>query len=198
MEKLVKHYERINVSNETDQVQFNISNKSLPERISKVFSKVSVRPHSTWICSDDIDKASNQNLFDSLPPLYDQDYLYKLLSGFPASALYMRHPLAIRSIYRDTYRKDFTVLYNGYSLSPYVNFKNRFNIDNWIFENESLLRSNNMVTPEIERKLWIKKERDFFMNHPVYKRMPPGHFGVDVLIQKLTKVLFRVIREHLG
>lgn len=57
---------------------------------------------------------------------------------------------------------DFTVLSNGYSLSPYINFKNRFNIDNWIFENEPLLRSNNMITPEIERKLWNKKEKDFW------------------------------------
>lgn len=182
MEKLVKHYEHINASNETDQVQFNISNKSLPERISKVFSKISVGPHATWIYSNDIDKASNQILFDPLPLLHDQEYLYKLLNGFPASAL-LNHSLAIRSSYRDIHRMDFTVLSNGYSLSPYINFKNRFNIDNWIFENEPLLRSNNMITPEIERKLWIKKEKDFWARK--YKEreeqlIVDSYFGNDI------------------
>ena len=42
-----------------------------------------------------------------------------------------------------------------------------------------------------------RKEREFFKSHPVYKNLPPGHFGTDVLINKLTKIYFRVIRENL-
>ena len=42
-----------------------------------------------------------------------------------------------------------------------------------------------------------KKEREFFKNHPAYKHLPPGHLGTDVLINKLTKIYFRIIRENL-
>ena len=42
-----------------------------------------------------------------------------------------------------------------------------------------------------------KNERDFFKNHPIYKHLPQSRFGNDVLIQKLTKILFRIIRENL-
>ena len=42
-----------------------------------------------------------------------------------------------------------------------------------------------------------KKERDFFRSHPVYKNLPKGHLGTDVLINKLTKIYFRIIRENL-
>ena len=42
-----------------------------------------------------------------------------------------------------------------------------------------------------------KNERDFFKNHPIYKHLPQSCFGNDVLIQKLTKILFRIIRENL-
>ena len=43
----------------------------------------------------------------------------------------------------------------------------------------------------------VKKEKEFFHKHPVYSKMPAGYYGTDVLIQKLTKIYFRVIREHL-
>ena len=42
-----------------------------------------------------------------------------------------------------------------------------------------------------------RKEREFFKSHPVYKNLPPGRLGTDVLINKLTKIYFRIIRENL-
>jgi len=42
-----------------------------------------------------------------------------------------------------------------------------------------------------------RKEREFFKSHPVYKNIPAGHLGTDVLINKLTKIYFRIIRENL-
>ena len=42
-----------------------------------------------------------------------------------------------------------------------------------------------------------RKEKEFFKSHPVYKNLPPGHLGTDVLINKLTKIYFRIIRENL-
>ena len=43
----------------------------------------------------------------------------------------------------------------------------------------------------------VKKEKEFFRNHPVYKNMPIGYLGTDILIQKLTKIYFKIIRENL-
>ena len=42
-----------------------------------------------------------------------------------------------------------------------------------------------------------KKEKEFFKSHPAYKNLPAGHLGTDVLINKLTKIYFRIIRENL-
>ena len=42
-----------------------------------------------------------------------------------------------------------------------------------------------------------RKEKEFFKTHPVYKNLPQGHLGTDVLINKLTKIYFRIIRENL-
>ena len=42
-----------------------------------------------------------------------------------------------------------------------------------------------------------RKEKEFFKSHPVYKNLPSGHLGTDVLINKLTKIYFRIIRENL-
>ncbi|MCQ2973159.1 MAG: dynamin family protein, partial [archaeon] len=58
-------------------------------------------------------------------------------------------------------------------------------------------RSKQDLIDKIPMALAIKKEKEFFQNHPIYKTLPPGHYGTDVLIQKLTKVLFKVIRENL-
>ena len=43
----------------------------------------------------------------------------------------------------------------------------------------------------------VKKEREFFKNHPIYKHLDPKYFGNDILIQRLTKILFRIIRDNL-
>ena len=42
-----------------------------------------------------------------------------------------------------------------------------------------------------------RKEREFFKSHPIYKNLPPGLLGTDVLINKLTKIYFKIIRENL-
>ena len=42
-----------------------------------------------------------------------------------------------------------------------------------------------------------KREREFFKSNPAYKSLPSGLLGTDVLINKLTKIYFRIIRENL-
>ena len=58
-------------------------------------------------------------------------------------------------------------------------------------------RSKQDLVDKIPMKEAFRKEKEFFSNHPVYRKMGPGYYGTDLLIQKLTKVLFKVIREHL-
>ena len=58
-------------------------------------------------------------------------------------------------------------------------------------------RSKKDLTDKISMEEMQKREREFFKNHPVYKHLPPSCFGNEVLIQKLTKILFRIIRENL-
>ena len=58
-------------------------------------------------------------------------------------------------------------------------------------------RSKQDLVDKIPMKEAFKKERDFFENHPVYKNMAPGYYGTNILIQKLTKVLFKIIRKNL-
>jgi len=58
-------------------------------------------------------------------------------------------------------------------------------------------RSKQDLMDKIPMKQAIAKEREFFNNHPIYRKMAPGYTGTDVLIQKLTKILFRMIREAL-
>jgi len=58
-------------------------------------------------------------------------------------------------------------------------------------------RSKQDLIDRIPMKEAVRKEKEFFGNHPIYKKLPPGYVGVDILIQKLTKILFKKIREHL-
>jgi GTPase SAR1 family protein len=58
-------------------------------------------------------------------------------------------------------------------------------------------RSKQDLLDKIPMRQAIEKEKEFFDNHPVYKKLPPGYCGTDVLIQKLTKLLFKKIREIL-
>ena len=58
-------------------------------------------------------------------------------------------------------------------------------------------RSKQDLIDKIPMKEAMKKEKDFFNNHPIYKHMQQGFYGTDVLINKLTKILFKIIRENL-
>ena len=58
-------------------------------------------------------------------------------------------------------------------------------------------RSKQDLIDKISMEETQKKERDFFKNHPIYKHLPQSCFGNDVLIKKLTKILFRIIRDNL-
>ena len=43
----------------------------------------------------------------------------------------------------------------------------------------------------------LKKEKNFFQSHPIYKYLPSGHLGTDIFIFKLTALYFKGIREDL-
>ena len=58
-------------------------------------------------------------------------------------------------------------------------------------------RSKQDLNNKISMAETQKKEREFFKSHPVYKNLPGGHLGTEVLINKLTKIYFRIIRENL-
>ena len=58
-------------------------------------------------------------------------------------------------------------------------------------------RSKQDLKDKISMEETQKKEREFFKNHPIYKHLPQTLFGNDVLIKKLTKILFRIIRDNL-
>ena len=58
-------------------------------------------------------------------------------------------------------------------------------------------RSKQDLNNKISMAETAKKEREFFKSHPVYRNIPAGHLGTDVLINKLTKIYFRIIRENL-
>jgi dynamin 1-like protein len=58
-------------------------------------------------------------------------------------------------------------------------------------------RSKQDLVNKLSMQETSKKEREFFKSHPIYKNLPAGHLGTDVLINKLTKIYFRIIRENL-
>lgn len=58
-------------------------------------------------------------------------------------------------------------------------------------------RSKQDLLDKIPMILAAKREKEFFKSHPVYKNMPQGYLGTDLLINKLTKIYFRIIRENL-
>jgi hypothetical protein len=43
----------------------------------------------------------------------------------------------------------------------------------------------------------IEREKLFFATHPLYSSMPPGLLGTEVLVSKLTKVMFTHIKHNL-
>ena len=58
-------------------------------------------------------------------------------------------------------------------------------------------RSKQDLNNKISMAETARKEKEFFKSHPAYKNLPAGHLGTDVLINKLTKIYFRIIRENL-
>ena len=58
-------------------------------------------------------------------------------------------------------------------------------------------RSQQDIIDKISVNVALQKERDFFRNHPIYRTMPPGYLGTEVLVQKLTKILFKQIKNFL-
>ena len=58
-------------------------------------------------------------------------------------------------------------------------------------------RSKQDLNNKISMAETSRKEKEFFKSHPAYKNLPAGHLGTDVLINKLTKIYFRIIRENL-
>ena len=43
----------------------------------------------------------------------------------------------------------------------------------------------------------LDEEKEYFLKHPVYSSLPPGHVGTVVLTSKLTKILYEHIRGNL-
>ena len=60
-------------------------------------------------------------------------------------------------------------------------------------KNRSKLDLNNRISMAETKR----KEKEFFKTHPAYKNLPAGNLGTDVLINKLTKIYFKIIRENL-
>ena len=58
-------------------------------------------------------------------------------------------------------------------------------------------RSKQDLNNKISMAETSRKEKEFFKSHPIYKNLPQGHLGTDVLINKLTKLYFGIISENL-
>ena len=58
-------------------------------------------------------------------------------------------------------------------------------------------RSKQDLNNKLSMAETARKEKEFFKSHPVYKNLPAGHLGTDILINKLTKIYFKIIRENL-
>ena len=43
----------------------------------------------------------------------------------------------------------------------------------------------------------LRKEKEFFKSHPVYKFLPSDHLGNDALINKITKLYFKMIGQDI-
>lgn len=58
-------------------------------------------------------------------------------------------------------------------------------------------RSQNDIINHLTIADAIKNEKEYFTTHPLYRSLSPSHFGMDSLTEKLTKVLFKHIRNFL-
>ena len=59
------------------------------------------------------------------------------------------------------------------------------------------MRSQQDIVNKKPVKESLKDEKDWFDNHRVYSKLPPGMIGTPVLIDKLTQILFKHIRRFL-
>ena len=59
------------------------------------------------------------------------------------------------------------------------------------------MRSQQDIVNKKAVKESLKDEKDWFDNHRVYSKLPPGMIGTPVLIDKLTQILFKHIRRFL-
>lgn len=170
MEKLVKHYERTKKSNETNRLPININTESISDRLKNTISKQQKVEQATWIYSGDICnetraenveyddymaflRSCNSSLSGGLRTLWPSGLV--LSGSFMSASTVSRYALSLS-------RPSYTTLSNGYSFFPDENFKNKFNIDDWIFDNELMLRTHGMVTHEIEDKLQKMKLKNFW------------------------------------
>ena len=58
-------------------------------------------------------------------------------------------------------------------------------------------RSKKDLDNKIPMEEALKKEKEFFETHKIYKRMPIEYFGTEALIKRLTEIYFKIIRENL-
>ena len=58
-------------------------------------------------------------------------------------------------------------------------------------------RSQHAIINKVTVENALKDERDYFASHPTYSTMPPGYLGTDVLVEKLTRIMFTHIKRFL-
>ena len=58
-------------------------------------------------------------------------------------------------------------------------------------------RGQSDIRANIRVRAALDAEKKWFSEHPKYSKLPPGYTGTDCLVQKLTKVLFRHIKNFL-
>lgn len=58
-------------------------------------------------------------------------------------------------------------------------------------------RSQQDIIDKISVNVALQREKAYFRDHNVYRTMPPGYLGIEVLVQKLTKILFKQIKQFL-
>ncbi|CAE7698956.1 dymA [Symbiodinium pilosum] len=59
------------------------------------------------------------------------------------------------------------------------------------------MRNQQDITSNKPVKVSLKEEREWFENHRLYSKLPPGLVGTNTLIDKLTQILFKHIRRFL-
>lgn len=58
-------------------------------------------------------------------------------------------------------------------------------------------RSQKDIKENMKVKDALIKEKEFFEKHQIYSKMPPGYCGTKTLVDKLTDIFFKKIKEHL-